>query len=93
MRKFKVMYDNVRGVKSKKEVIERIVNEENPVILALTETKLNKDDIFEIDGYKTERNDRVGDGGGVLIAFKKSLLNVMTGNAWNKEQGTLSLSG
>ena len=47
IRKFKVMYDNVRGVKSKKEVIERIVNEENPVILALTETKLNKDDILK----------------------------------------------
>ena len=78
------MCNNVRGVKSKEEIIKRIINDENPVIMALVETKLDKDDIFNIDGYEIERNDRVADGGGVLIAYKKSFRNIMTiGSKYN----------
>ena len=77
MRTFKVMCNNVRGVKSKEEIIKRIIHEENPVIMALVETKLTKDDVFEIDGYEIKRNDRTADGGGVLLAYKKSLINIM----------------
>ena len=80
MKTFKVMYNNVRGVKSKEGVIKRIIYEENPTILALAETKLNELDVFDLEeeGYSIERNDRNGDGGGVLIAYRKSLDNVIT---------------
>ena len=56
---FKVMYNNVRGIKSKEEVLRRIVSEENPVIMAIGETKLKKGDWpEEIEGYVIKRNDR-----------------------------------
>ena len=53
MKTFKVMYNNVRGVKSKEGVIKRIIYEENPTILALAETKLNELDVFDLEeeGY------------------------------------------
>ena len=68
IRTFKVLCNNVRGVKSKEETIKRIVSEENPVLVALVETKLDKNDAFGIDGYVTKRNDKDHDGGGVLLA-------------------------
>ena len=72
------MFDNVRGFKSKDMVIKRIIDEEGPVLIALAETKLNKEDKLSIDNYVVRRNDRVEEGGGVLIAYKKSLKHMIT---------------
>ena len=71
MKSCKILYNNIRGIKSKKKSLEQIIEEEDPTIIGITETKLNKDDLFEIDGYTTKRVDRTSDGGGVLIAYKK----------------------
>ena len=73
------MCNNVRGVKSKEKVIHRIVDEVSPTLVALVETKLvDKVDNFTIDGYVVRRNDRDASGGGVLVAFKRSLKNIIT---------------
>ena len=70
------MVNNVRGLKSKEEIVTRIINEENPVILALVETKLNEGDNVTIPGYEIARTDRDEEGGGVLIAYKSCLKNI-----------------
>ena len=73
------MYNNMRGVKSKIHSIKKILEEKDPVIMAVAETKLNKGDPFEIEGYIVERVDRdENDGGGVLLAYKEGLKNVVT---------------
>ena len=77
MKKFKVMANNVRGFKSKETMIRRIIAEEEPVIIALVETKMDKEESLEIPGYENKRVDRIGDGGGVMLAFKRSLVNVI----------------
>ena len=72
------MVNNVRGFKSKEIMIRRIIQEENPVIMALTETKMNKEEKkVDIPGYETKRVDRDSDGGGVMMIYKKSLLKIM----------------
>ena len=77
LKKLKMMLNNVRGYKSKEAMIKRIIDEEEPVIMALTETKLNSGDVVEIEGYKVVRVDRDEEGGGVLIAYKETLNNIM----------------
>ena len=69
------MLNNVRGYKSKENVIKRIVSEEEPVLLALVETKLEACDTVELPGYQIVRTDRENEGGGVLIAFRSCLKN------------------
>ena len=72
LKKFKVMLNNMRGFKSKETCIKRIIDEENPVLVALVETKLDEiKDTVEIENYTVKRNDRDEGGGGVLIAYKK----------------------
>ena len=67
------MLINVRGIKLKTNTIQRILEEEKPVMVALVETKLRKMDEYKIPGYKIERVDRDEEGGGVLIAIKETL--------------------
>ena len=80
LKKFTAVLNNVRGIKTKENVIRRIMDELNPTLFALVETKLGEFDKFEVEGYEVKRNDRDGDsgGGGVLVGFKKSLLSIMT---------------
>ena len=71
--KFKIYYDNIRGIKSKISSLEEIVEMINPTIICLTETNLRQEDEIKIEGYKIYRNDREKEGGGVLIAIKNEL--------------------
>ena len=73
--KFKFLLNNVRGLKTKMTTTKRIIEEEKPVMFALVETKLRKNDVIETEfpDYKMERVDRDEDGGGVLIAIRKTL--------------------
>jgi exonuclease III len=58
--------------------IRNIIEEKDPTIIALVETKLSKGDELKIEGYCIERVDRDEEGGGVLIAYKECLENVVT---------------
>ena len=69
------MFNNLRGVKSKLTSIKEIMEYESPAILGLAETKL-EGEIIKLEGYEIERVDREEEGG-VLIAYKKCLKNVM----------------
>ncbi len=74
--KFKFLVNNVRGVKSKLTTIKRIIQEEEPVMVALMETKMREGENFQLPGYKIKRVDRDEEGGGVLIAFKETLSDI-----------------
>ena len=79
LRSFVVMSDNVRGIKSKLNSIHDILLEEKPGIIGLTETKLQKEDVIDMEGYIVKRVDRKKgkDGGGVLIAYKEEFEHIM----------------
>ena len=68
----------MRGLKTKVNVVHRILDELNPTIFTLAETKLGKFDKFEVDGYVVKRVDRDSGAGGVLLGFKKALLNLVS---------------
>ena len=71
------MYNNINGIKTKIESLKRIITEEEPTVIGITETRLKKDEKLKIEGYKIKRVDRkTQGGGGVLLAYKKSLKNV-----------------
>ena len=60
LKKFKVLYVNLRGYKSKRRSIEEIVEEERPTMLAFTETlleqgekKYNWKDMGETTDFRT----------------------------------------
>ena len=57
--------------------MENIIEEENPTIIGITETKLSEMDDLQLKGYTIKRVDRKDDGGGVLIAYKKCLENIV----------------
>ena len=71
------MVNNVRGYKTKEVMIKRIMMEENPVLMAIVETKLKDDDAVEIPGYEFSRVNRNEDGGGVLLFFRRCLAKIM----------------
>ena len=77
LEKFKVMVNNVRGYKTKEVMIKRIMMEENPVLMAIVETKLKDDDAVEIPGYEFSWVNRNEDGGGVLLFFRRCLVKIM----------------
>ena len=78
LRKLKIMYQNVRGIKSKLVSLLRIVQEQTPSVICLVETHLEEDDEIEIPGYSIMRKDRNQDGGGCLIAYREEINTLVT---------------
>ena len=70
------MYQNVRGVISKMVSLLRIVQEEEPSVLA--ETHLLEGEEIKIPGYCIARKDRDGKGGGCLIAYQEKIESLVT---------------
>ena len=54
-----------------------MIEEELVGLIGLVETKLNTCDILNWKEYVIKRTDRNEEGGGVLLAYKRSLSNVM----------------
>ena len=84
----KFYYLNIRGLKSKVESLKEIIIEEKPEVIGLVETMLDGKDKVVMEGYTIYRNDRNGDGGGVLIAIKDVLKGIMVeeSNSKRKEE-------
>ncbi len=68
--------NNVRGLKSKLTTTTRIIEEEEPVMVVLVETKLMEGETIKLPGYEIARVDRDEEGGGVLVALKTTLTNI-----------------
>ena len=73
LKNMKIMYHNIRGLKSKLDSLCEIVEEEKPDIVAIIETMLDNKDEIQIGGYEIFRKDRISGGGGILVAVKKDL--------------------
>ena len=82
----KVMYINIRGLKSKVESLKEILIDENLEIDGLTETMLDEADVIDIEGYTVHRNDRNGNGGGVLLAVKIDLKGLIVQECKDSEE-------
>ncbi len=77
LKSLKIMYNNVNGIKSKLLSLNRIIEEEKPTIIGITETKLDELETLKLEGYEIKRVDRKGGAGGVMIAYKECLKNIV----------------
>ena len=48
IKKFKVYYNNIRGIKSKIKSIKEIIENDQPTLIGIVETHLNQEDKIEI---------------------------------------------
>ena len=78
LNKLTILYQNVRGMKSKMESIQRIIEEKNPSIICYVESNMEEGEELKINGYVTQRNDKDGQGRGITIAYKDTLNNIVT---------------
>ena len=80
LKKFKILYLNIRGIKSKINSLNDILEEIQPAIFCITETHLMEKEKLDIDedDYEVFRNDRNQDGGGVLIGVERRLAHLTT---------------
>ena len=67
--RLKIFYCNVRGIKSKRERIEEIVESCAPNILVFNETFNENEEVFQIDGYRTYTKNRIHRKGGGLAVM------------------------
>lgn len=74
---FVVYFVNIRGMRSKLESLEEITETVQPTIICLVETHLRTEEKVQIPGYKVYSNNRNGEGGGILVAVKDTLSNVV----------------
>ena len=79
LKMFRIVYSNIRGLKSKIDSLSEIIEDLKPAVVAVVETHLIDSDIVQLEGYETiYRNNKDSNSGGVLIAVKDELKNIVT---------------
>ena len=74
---FRILYVNIRGLKSKVNSLADIIAEKYPSVICLVETHLAKEDTISIEGYDLIFiNDSTSDSGGILIACENILRSI-----------------
>ena len=76
MNKFKIIYMNIRGIKSKLNSLEEIIINKEPDIICVVESLLQGNETVEITGYEVITVNRQHQGGGIVVAVKKELANI-----------------
>ena len=74
LRKFKVWFHNIRGIKSKVDSLRDKIDEVEPTVFCIAETHLLKTEDLQFEGYTPFRNDRENRGGGGIIIFVRTEL-------------------
>ena len=67
--KFSIMGTNAAGIKAKFSSLQNNINQLEPGVIFIQETKLYRKGQIEIPGYEMERVDRDGEGG-LLMSFE-----------------------
>ena len=71
------MYVNIRGLKSKTDSLVNIIEEVDPSIICLVETRLDKAERVQLEGFNSIfRSDKSNDSGGIMVVVKDKLKNI-----------------
>ena len=73
---FRILYNNINHLKSKAEALEKVVEEIDPTVVILVETKLPEEEQYTLDGYTPLQMNRNEYGGGVMLLVKEELENI-----------------
>ena len=72
---WKIMYANVRGMKSKINSLIEVLQDHNPHVFLITETQLKSDTGIKVSGYTIYSRARPqGTGGGVAILVRNDII-------------------
>ena len=89
--RFSLLGNNSAGIKAKQDSLEAVTKLlGNPSCIALQETKLAKNNVFQLNGYQVFQKNRNGSGGGLLTAVDPSL-NPMLISTNNEEAEILTV--
>ena len=91
-----ILLVNMRGFKSKKESLSRILDNIKPDVVAINETQLKGKVKVEMDGYKSWTRNRVGQGGGGVatsVALKHQDMVVGAGEGEQEEYLVTRMEG
>ena len=93
LRKFTIVYQNIRGLKSKVDSVQELVDDCQPNLLCLVETHMQEEEEITIPGYETiYRNDKTSNSGGILIAVKDTLKTITMQVKQETEVGQILLN-
>ena len=73
---FKIFYKNVRGLKSKIDALDEVIDDYKPNLICLIETHLTKGEQIGIPLYRIYRNDATKNSKGILIAVRNSIKTI-----------------
>ena len=76
LKDFKIFYQNVRGLKSKIDALDEVIDDYKPNLICLVETHLAKEEQIGIPGYRIYRNDGTKNSKGILIAVRNSIKTI-----------------
>ena len=76
LKHFTIFYQNIRGIKSKIDLLTETVDDTNPTIMCLVETHMLKEQAITIPGETIFREDTTNSSGGIMIAVKDSIKTI-----------------
>ena len=77
LKNFKIYYQNVRGLKSKLDSLQEMIDDYQPALVCIVETHMQKEEEIQIPGYSlVYRNDRSANSGGILIGVRDNIKNI-----------------
>ena len=77
LKNFKIYYQNVRGLKSKLDSLQEMIDDYQPALVCIVETHMQKEEEIQIHGYSlVYRNDRSANSGGMLIGVRDNIKNI-----------------
>ena len=77
LQKFTIVYQNIRGLKSKVDSLQELVDDCQPNLLCLVETHMQEEEEIRIPGYLTIfRNDKTSNSGGIMITVKDTVKTI-----------------
>ena len=77
LQKFTIVYQNIRGLKSKVDSLQELVDDCQPNLLCLVETHMQEEEEIRIPGYLTIfRNDKTSNSGGIIITVKDTVKTI-----------------
>ena len=75
--KFKIYYNNARGISSKLDSMTECIHAYKPHLVCITETKLDSEGDVDIQGYKfIPKNNKKGKGG-ILVGVREDLKHLI----------------
>ena len=77
LKNFKIYYQNVRGLKSKLDSLQEMIDDYQPALVCIVETHMQKEEEIQMPGYSlVYRNDRSANSGGILIGVRDNIKNI-----------------